>query len=574
MSYQNIKTVLGNILSTERATELYCVEDFTSSFLSKRWLHINPDDAFFTPKLTDLHDPFLFPQMDRAVDRILIAREQNERVVIFGDYDVDGVSSTAMLMRFFAMIGIQVSYRIPHRSQDGYGMKSYFFDDLAHKNVKLVISVDCGTRDIATIQYAKELGIDVIVTDHHAVPEVIPKEAIAIITPKLPGTTYPFSWLSGSGTAFKLLSAVASRIYSWTEYERIVLSYSDFAALWTVADMVPLLGENRTIVQFWLSQLVASRSPGLRKMIEWKDTGSADCIGFQIWPRINAAWRMDHADIALQALTCSEARVEELLQKLEDLNLDRRKSTQDHFARAETSIDLNASVLIHAAEDIEHGVIWLVAWRLCEKYKKPSIVCKIENDLVFWSARSQEGYNITDALTRVSWHLKAFGWHWQAAGFSMSISWFKEFVIDICNDASFWMKCEDIVLHESALYTIPSTTYTIDYILSIDNVSFDLIDEIEKFWPFGMKYQKPIFLIQTRNCPKIELLWSSGEHLKFVLPNAPHIKMQGFWIAQSLDTIKNIEEGFWFICELQRETWKGRVSISIMVKDIVSFKCL
>lgn len=175
------------------------------------------------------------------MERILRAKENAERIVIFGDYDVDGVSSTAMLLRFFAMIGIQVSYRIPHRSKDGYGMKPYFFDDLAEKNVQLVISVDCGTRDIDTIKYAKTRGIDVIVTDHHAVPESIPEEAIAIITPKLPGTSYPFSGLSGSGTAFKLLSAVASRLYHGSEYERIVLSFSDFAALGTVADMVPLV---------------------------------------------------------------------------------------------------------------------------------------------------------------------------------------------------------------------------------------------------------------------------------------------------------------------------------------------
>lgn len=179
--------------------------------------------------------------MEAAVKRILEAKERKERVVIFGDYDVDGVSSTALLLRFFLTLGIAVSYRIPHRIADGYGMKPYFFDELAEKQVKLVISVDCGTRDILAIQHAKSLGIDVIVTDHHAVPEVIPEEAIAIISPKLPGTTYPYLGLSGSGTAFKLLSAVAFRLYGDTQvYRDTLTSFIDFASLGTVADMMPL----------------------------------------------------------------------------------------------------------------------------------------------------------------------------------------------------------------------------------------------------------------------------------------------------------------------------------------------
>lgn len=189
------------------------------------------DTTFRTPTIADLYDPFLFPGMEVAVDRIFKARENKERVVIFGDYDVDGISSTALLVRFFTEIGIEVSYRLPHRVHDGYGMKSYFMDELAEKSVKLVISVDCGTRDIAVIAHAKSLGIDVIVTDHHAIPEVIPQEVVAILNPKLPGSTYPFAGLSGSGVAFKLLSAVASRLYEGPDLEEVLLSFIDFASL-------------------------------------------------------------------------------------------------------------------------------------------------------------------------------------------------------------------------------------------------------------------------------------------------------------------------------------------------------
>lgn len=170
------------------------------------------DISFFSPKITDLHDPFLMPDMEKAVNRILVARENQERIVIFGDYDVDGVSSTAILVKFLTEIGCQVSYRLPHRIHDGYGLKSYFFDELAPKNVKLVITVDCGTRDIEPIRHAKSLGIDVIVTDHHAVPEEIPTEVIGILNPKRKDSNYPFPNLAGAGVAFKLLHGIAIQI--------------------------------------------------------------------------------------------------------------------------------------------------------------------------------------------------------------------------------------------------------------------------------------------------------------------------------------------------------------------------
>lgn len=279
-----IQTLQNHSIDIDGIRDIRNIEELKRVLLENRGFGESFEDRkFWAPTVDDLYDPFLFPGMDKAVDRVLQARDNKERVVIFGDYDVDGVSSTALLLRFFLMIGIPVSYRIPHRIHDGYGMKPYFFDELAEKDVKLVISVDCGTRDIASIKHAKSLGIDVIVTDHHAVPEVIPEEAIAIISPKLPGTTYPFHGLSGSGTAFKLLSAVAFRIYGDTqEYRDTIMSFIDFASLGTVADMMPLTDENRTIVKLGLQQMEFSRSPGLRKLIAGKSLASADIIGFHI----------------------------------------------------------------------------------------------------------------------------------------------------------------------------------------------------------------------------------------------------------------------------------------------------
>ena len=187
-------------------------DDLYELLLKNRNIEMDLREGFFDPKITDLHDPYLMPDMELAVERILLARKQKERIVIFGDYDVDGVSSTAILVKFLTEIGCIVSYRLPHRVHDGYGLKSYFFDELREKNVTLVITVDCGTRDIGPIRHAKSLGIDVIVTDHHAVPDVIPEEVIAIVNPKRKDSSYPFQHLAGAGVAFKLLHGILIQI--------------------------------------------------------------------------------------------------------------------------------------------------------------------------------------------------------------------------------------------------------------------------------------------------------------------------------------------------------------------------
>lgn len=264
------------------------------------------NEHFFSPTLSDLPDPYLLPDMREAVDRIMRARSHGERIVIFGDYDVDGVSGTAILVRYLIEIGCIVSYRLPHRVHDGYGLQSYFFDELAEKNVKLVVTVDCGTRDIEPIQYAKSLGIDVIVTDHHAVPDILSSEVIGIVNPKRSESQYPFRDLSGSGVAFTLVHALAKTdTHDVTRVEKVLTEYSDFAALGTVSDCMPLVGVNRIIVFEGLRTLRYSRSSALRKYLAGREkvrSQDADIIGFQIGPRINAAGRMDSPLLALQWL--------------------------------------------------------------------------------------------------------------------------------------------------------------------------------------------------------------------------------------------------------------------------------
>jgi single-stranded-DNA-specific exonuclease len=432
-----MRTLQKQNLETKGLVEIRDIAEMRRILLDRRgYADLLDSRVFWNPTLDDLHDPFLFPQMEEAVARVLLARDNKERVVIFGDYDVDGVSSTALLLRFFLMLGIPVSYRIPHRVTDGYGMKPYFFDELAEKQVKLVISVDCGTRDIAAIRHAKSLGIDVIITDHHAVPEFVPEEAVALITPKLRDTPYPFHGLSGSGTAFKLLSAVALRIYGDTpKYREILTSFIDFASLGTVADMMPLTGENRTIVKLGLKQMPYSRSPGLRKLIVGKSLASADVIGFHIGPRINAAGRISSAEIALKSLICSEIQVDALLTEIEALNEERKGSTQHFLQLALDTVDPLPTPIFFVSDEIHHGIMGLVAGRLAEHFGKPAIACVRHEGKYMGSARSPGEYHITQALDRMADCFVAFGGHAQAAGFTVLESRFPEFRKRITADA-------------------------------------------------------------------------------------------------------------------------------------------
>ena len=264
---------------------------------------------------------------------------------------------------------------------DGYGLKSYFVDELASQGVKLLITVDCGTRDVGVISHAHALGMDVIITDHHAVPQMIPEDAVALLNPKLPDTTYPFSSLSGSGVAFKLLQAMVARLFQDTEEQSEILAqYIDLATLGTIADCMPLIGENRTIATLGLARMKASRSPAIRKLIHEKmlHDRDGDIVGFHLGPRINAAGRMDTPYTALSMLLASEERIGGLIDEIEMLNTRRREETLVATSRAIEEIDTSRPILWYEDGQVEHGIIGLIAGRLANDFEKISIVLKDE----------------------------------------------------------------------------------------------------------------------------------------------------------------------------------------------------
>lgn len=576
-------------------------EDLYSILLINRNIADGDTSIFFDPKISDLHNPYLLPDMEKAVNRILTAREKSERIVIFGDYDVDGVSSTALLVKFLIEIGCLVSYRLPHRVHDGYGLKDYFFDELSSKWVNLVITVDCGTRDIWPIKYAKSLGIDVIITDHHAVPENIPTEVIALINPKRTDSVYPFRDLAGAGVAFKLLHGILialkeeknNRLFdnknSENAIHNILTRYIDFASLGTVADCMPILGENRIITTLGLRQMQQSESIGLRNFLEGKDSieWNADIIGFQIGPRINAAWRMDTPLTALRWLLAGEGRTDEFFGELEHLNETRKWTTETHFQKALENIDTSKPVLFYNAEDLEHGIIWLVAGRLTEMYNKPTIVIKEWHDhpltnrkwdtidinssptnleidtspnisLSIASCRSPEWCNLIELLDSCKDFFVRYGGHRQAAGFTIESSKIQDL------KEALWKQFAQV--HD--ITNLPKKVLSIECSLPPNNIDIKTLEDIDHFRPFGIGNPKPLFILENVTIDSTKALGQEEKHLSITISENPSLKLL-LWNASKKKAHLLPGNIISLIIEIDRNEWKWKISIQLIVKDII-----
>ncbi|MGE4444436.1 MAG: single-stranded-DNA-specific exonuclease RecJ [Candidatus Altimarinota bacterium] len=505
--------------------------------------------------ITDLYDPYLLNDMEKAVERIKKAHSNNERVIIFGDYDVDGVTSTSILMHFFKKIGLQVSYRLPNRITDGYGMKSYFMDELAKIGVTLVITVDCGTRDIEVIQYAKTLGIDIIVTDHHAVPEVIPEEAIAIINPKRKDCNYPFKDLSGAGVAFKLMSALAKDFFPPEKYTQYLQETIDIAAIGTVADCMPLTDENRIIVLEGLKQIKQSRSLGIRKLIEEKihEDLDADIFGFLIGPRLNAAGRLDTPYKAVNLILNNSDTIDEVIADIENINNKRRELTKIFYEDALQNIESENNIIFYDSEQIEHGIIGIVAGKLTENFYKPSIVLKDEGEKLVASCRSPEYFSIVEYLDKYKEYFLHFGGHKQAAGFSILKEKFPDFKKDFTQELN------------SLDFTKQKKTIKIDKILSENEFGFQLTSKLSQFKPYGIGNLKPIFMFHDFEIESVEYLGKTMEHI--TIKNKYGINILGFGFGSHYDTLKKMKK-IDIVFDIMEDVWMGKRQIKAKIIDI------
>jgi len=461
---------------------------------------------FFKPTLEDLHDPYLLNGMRDAVKRIIKALTENQKIMIYGDYDVDGTNASAMLFLFLSEIGGNVEIYIPNRFKEGYGISRTGIDEAIQNGTNLIISVDCGITAIEETEYAKSNGIDLIICDHHEPGEIIPK-ALAVLDPLKPGCAYPYKYLSGAGVTFKLMQAIADSI----GMKDLPFKYLDFVAVAGAADIVPLTGENRILVKFGLEKLNNDPRPGFKALIDKAGLKlgniSSSQIVFGLAPRINAVGRLGDARRAVQLLLSNN--YEEALHYAEILdaeNRNRREIDEEILNEAiqkvqsELNLDEEIAIILHK-EDWHIGVIGIVASRLVEKFYRPSILLTNVDGIVKGSARSISDFNLYEALKQCEDILLQFGGHKAAAGLSIHHNRLEEFKKRFNEIAKKSLTPEQLI-----------PTLEIEAVVELNAITPKFRRILERFAPFGPQNMKPIFMteeVEIFDRPRI----SANNHL-------------------------------------------------------------
>ena len=513
---------------------------------------------FITPTRDDFHDPFLFKGMDIAVDRILQAINNKEKILIYGDYDVDGITSTTVLKKYLQERGGIVNTYIPNRLNEGYGLNKEAIKKIKEMGTDLIITVDCGISGIEEVKYAKELGIEVIVTDHHEVGEVLP-DALAVIDAKRKDNTYPFNLLAGVGVVFKVIQAISIKLNLKAEE---YLKYLDLVCVGTISDIVPLEGENRTIAKLGLMLIRVTKNLGLRELIKssgYKEIDS-NTISFGVAPRINACGRMGHEEEALK-LFLAETKEEavEVTKKLNEYNTLRQNTEKAIYEDAVSKIEKenieNKNSIVVGGYNWHHGVIGIVSSKVTEKYYKPSILLCFEDGIAKGSGRSIPGFDLYEGLTKCSELLDKFGGHAMAVGLTLN----KE------NFENFKDKFEKIAEEANIKEMVP--TIYIDEEVKLKDISMDLVKSLSVLEPFGEANKVPLFLIKNLKIDSIRAL-SEGRHLKLSLRDeSVVINAIGFDIGNLAEEYK-IGDKIDVVGTLEINSFNGFSSIQINIKDI------
>ena len=513
-------------------------------------------DKFLHPKLENLHDPFLLNDMGVAVDKIIECMNKKEKITIYGDYDVDGITSIATLSKFLTELGIENDYYLPNRLDEGYGLNNNALDKIAKGGTKLLITVDCGISAYEEIEYAKKLGLEVIVTDHHECPEKIP-EALAVIDPKREDSTYPFSSLAGVGVTFKLIHAISIKL---SLDRKRYLKYLDIVCLGTVADIVPLVDENRIIVSFGLMLVRETRNIGLRALIEITGYTAIDstAISFGIAPRINACGRMGEAEIALKLLlTASPEEAKEIANKLNLLNKERQEVEKCIINEAIEMIErdklYNKDIIIVGSKNWHHGVIGIVASKITELYYKPSVLISFEDGIGKGSGRSIEGFDLHEALTKCGDYLEKFGGHEMAIGLTLKEE----------NYNAFKTKLEEITSETIDKEAVPSIK--VDAIIEPKSINMDIFASMKLLEPYGESNSSPLFVSKNLKVESVRLL-SNDKHIKLTLRDGNILLSAiGFNLG---DKVVRLGDKIDLVYALEINKYNNTETIQLNVKDI------
>ncbi len=537
------------------------ISPLTAIILYNRGIH--DDDAirrFLSKDIDVMHDPYLLKDMEKAAERIRKARDNKEKVTIYGDYDVDGITSIAILYKYLTEMGIDTDYYVPDRMQEGYGVNKDALDKIHSNGSSLVITVDTGITAVEESEYAKEIGIDVIVTDHHECKERIP-DVYAAIDPKRKDCPYPFKSLAGVGVVFKLIQALDEN----KSLSDLMDKYADLMCLGTVADISPLIDENRVIVTEGLKRFKTTSNVGLKALIDVSTNGKAittSTIGYTIAPRINASGRLGCASRSVELfLTDDTEKAKKLAESLCEENTLRQQTEQKMFKEAMEYLDANPevkedNVIVIPHADWHHGIVGIVSSKITEKFYKPSILFAIDGDEAKGSGRSVNGFNLFGALENCSDLLEKFGGHELAAGLTIKAENIEKFRQKINS-------CSQKQINEAML----TPTIQLDAAIKVPYITLETVNDINKLQPFGVDNPTPSFAVRNIKIHKISVM-SEGKHLRMtLLKDGKYLDSVGFGMGEYYQYLEEgdiIDVAF----ALDINDYKGFQNVQLILKDI------
>lgn len=539
------------------------VEDFVASLLVQRGIEtFDEAKAFFRPSLQHLHDPFLMKDMDKAVDRIEKAIKNQENILVFGDYDVDGTTAVSLVSSYLRSFYPNVATYIPDRYLEGYGVSFKGIDFADDNDFSLIIALDCGIKSIDHVAYAQEKNIDFIICDHHRPGDQLPN-AVAILDPKRNDCSYPYDELCGCGVGFKLIQALGSN-RNQTIHDLIL--YLDLVATAIAADIVPITGENRVLAHFGLQVINQNPRPGIKALTHQVKKENLDItdVVFIISPRINAAGRIKHGNHAVELLTEFDfEQAQQFASEIEQYNVDRKgfdqqitKEALDQIIENKEENDFSTVVF---NENWHKGVIGIVASRMIETYYRPTLVFTKSGDKYAASARSVKGFDVYNALEACAEHLEQFGGHMYAAGMTLKPEKYADF------KKAFENQVKQTILPQQRIPEIE-----IDAVIDFDQITPKLIRILKQFEPFGPQNMTPVFCTQNiKDTGYAKPMGKEDEHLKLFVKqnNSPGLTAIGFGLGNKMALVTHQKPFEAAYCIDQNE-WNGTTTTQLRLKDI------
>ena len=544
-----------------RATRKMGIDDNIAQIMINRGIE-NADDIemYANPSFDFLRNPFLLKDMDKAVDRIKRAIKNKEKICIYGDYDVDGVSSTSILKIYFKSIGYPVDYYIPNRLEEGYGLNEDAVKYVSELGTELMITVDCGITSVKEVALANSLGMDVIVTDHHECQSEIP-DAYAVINPKQEDCGYPFKGICGCGVALKLIHGL-----SGDSFRDNIDKYIEIVSLATICDVMPVLDENRIIVKNGLEKIGSGANIGMRELVKvcgLEDTKlRSSHLGFAIGPRINASGRLGYSNLGVELFTTDDRKEAEKLALAMDMKNEERQQIEARiYQEAEEMLKSDKrfaddKVLVLAGENWHHGIIGIVASKLTEKYYKPTVLLCIEGEEATGSARSIKGFDMFDSLCQCKELMEKFGGHEQAAGLTVKVENIDSLREKINSIADYELEEEDLV-----------EEIKIEYEIDEKVIDLGFVDRLHLLEPFGIKNPTPYFVMRDCYVQNAYLIGKDKNHLKLNIEKEREFECIGFGLSHLMDEFET-GDLIDIVFQADENTFNGTTKVQLLVKDI------